>query len=33
MKDPICGRDGGDRDGVVAESECVGDAFSAGVGH
>ena len=25
MEDPICGHDGGDRDGVVAELECVVD--------
>ena len=33
VEDPICGHDGGDRDGMVAESECVGDAFAASVNH
>jgi hypothetical protein len=33
VEDLICGSDGGDRNGVVAESESVGDAFATGVGH
>ena len=33
IKDPVCGHDAWDRDGMVAEAECVGDELAAGVGH
>ena len=33
VKDPVCGHDAWDRDGIVAESECVGDALATSVGH
>jgi len=33
LPNTICGRDGGDWDGMLAELECVGDAFTTGVGH
>ena len=33
VEDSICGSDGGDQNGVVVESESVGDGFAAGVSH
>ncbi len=33
VKDPIHDRDAWDRDGMVAETECVGDALATSVGH